>query len=266
MVFYYNELQHLLREYKEKNLSIMPITFIEQTEDTLFSSQLLRDISKVFPPECYLSKSWFLNQKFMHKLTPSENKFIHQVTTFFDKNEEKYNQVRQNPTFENIRTIGLANCGELADACILEQEKENPIINGLKEVSFLRANIRIFIPTEKLVANGIIPSDNQMPEKIPMDHVFLICEQGANKSTSEMITNFKSPSSKTETLDLWQRRAGNAHQLIINHMKSAGVAEAQLSLLNPKTGEKRYFNLTGDKNKLLIMPALNIKAFSNDKR
>ena len=56
----------------------MPTTLIDQGEDTLFSSQLLRDIGKVFPPESYLSKSWLLHQKFMRKLTPSENKFIYE--------------------------------------------------------------------------------------------------------------------------------------------------------------------------------------------
>ncbi len=271
MDFYYScyqkELKNILQEYKKEHLSIMPTTFIDQGEDTLFSSQLLRDIGKVFPPQSYLSKSWLLHQKFVHKLTPNENKFIYRAIRFFDKNKEKYNQVQQNPTFENIRTFGLANCGELADACILEQDKENPIIPALKEVSFLRASIQIHIPTDKLVAKGIISADNQMPKKIPLDHVFLICEQGADKSTSEMIKNFKSATREAEALDLWQRRSGKAHQLIINYMKSAGVSMAQLRLLNPKTGEKRYFNLTCNDGKLLIIPAdNNIKAFSNDNR
>lgn len=267
MDFYYScyqkELKNILQEYKKEHLSIMPTTFIDQGEDTLFSSQLLRDIDKVFPPQSYLSKSWLLHQKFVHKLTPNENKFIYRAIRFFDKNKEKYNQVQQNPTFKNIRTLGLANCGELADACILEQDKENPIIPALKEVSFLRASIQIHIPTDKLVTKGIISADNQMPKKIPLDHVFLICEQGADKSTSEMIKNFKSATREAEALDLWQRRSGKAHQLIINYMKSAGVSMAQLRLLNPKTGEKRYFNLTCDDGKLLIIPRDNIKAFSN---
>ena len=50
----------------------------------------------------------------------------------------------------------------------------------------------------------------------------------------EMVQNLSNPK-KSQALDIWKRRAGYAHDLIISHMMQAGVSYAELELIHPKT-------------------------------
>lgn len=248
------ELQSLLGKYP---ISLMPTPFMNPNEESLVSNKLLKRINTVLPPHRYLSSSWFKLQQASYALSDEEKEFVDSVGEFLTSKKRQCLYVQQYPSFDNILKIGFANCGELASACLHEQLNESPLVPLLQDVSFLRANIKIRLPKEKAEKFGFNPSTE-------LQHVFLICEEGKDKSMDEMVQNLSEPK-KSQALDIWKRRAGYAHDLIISHMMQARVSYAELELIHPKTQERmnlalRYFK---DENKLVISPVVDVSLQMN---
>lgn len=245
------ELQSLLEKYP---ISLMPTPFINPDEESLVSNKLLKRINTVLPPHLYLSSSWLKLQQASYALSDEEKEFVsskdfvRSVETFLNSRKGQCQYVEKYPSFDNILKIGFANCGELASACLHEQEMESPSIPLLQDVSFLRANIKIRLPKEKAEKFGFNPSTE-------LQHVFLICEEGKDKSMDEMVQNLSEPK-KSQALDIWKRRAGYAQDLIISHMMQFGVSYAELELVHPKSGERKNLAIRyiKDEKKFVISP------------
>lgn len=239
------ELQSLLAKYP---ISLMPTPFINPDEESLVSNKLLKRINTVLPPHLYLSSSWLKLQQVSYTLSNEEKDFVSSVETFLNSRKGQCQYVEKYPSFDNILKIGFANCGELASACLHEQEMESPSIPLLQDVSFLRANIKIRLPKEKAEKFGFNPSTE-------LQHVFLICEEGKDKSMDEMVQNLSKPK-KSQALDIWKRRAGYAQDLIISHMMQFGVSYAELELVHPKSGERKNLAIRyiKDEKKFVISP------------
>ncbi|MBO7243686.1 MAG: hypothetical protein J6V53_00190 [Alphaproteobacteria bacterium] len=250
------ELNEILLGYP---ISLMPTPFMESGEENLISNKLLKKISMILPPHRYLSSSWLKSQQLNFSLSEEEKDFVQLSEKFIRDHQRQYTYIQKNPTFENIRKIGLANCGELADACLHEQEGNNSLVPELKNVSFLRANIKVNLPSDKLKEKGLNEKLNEF------QHVFLICEEGIGKSMGEMIQNLNKQ--KSQSLDIWKRRAGYTKNLIVNHMLEAGVSDAQLELIHPITGEKQEMKLqyTKEERKLSILPVSKNLAFEKER-
>lgn len=221
--------------------SLYPTPFVERGEEDLLSNKILKKINVFLPPHRYLSSSWFQYQQVKFSISEEENDFIQLANRYIQSHEAQYNYVKRYPTFENIRKTGLANCGELADACLHEQRSENSDIQELKNASFLRANIKVKLPNEK-------------GELTWFQHVFLICEPTPRQSMNEMISNLMTD--KSQSIDIWKRRAGYTKDLIINHLLQAGVSYAQIVLTHPQTNEKRNLDIrySKEEKKLFITP------------
>ncbi len=239
------ELQSLLAKYP---ISLMPTPFMNPDEESLVSNKLLKRINTILPPHRYLSSSWFKLQQASYALSDEEKEFVDSVGEFLTSKKRQCQYVEKYPSFANILKIGFANCGELASACLHEQEMESSSIPLLQDVSFLRANIKIRLPKEKAEKFGFNPSTE-------LQHVFLICEEGKDKSMDEMVQNLSEPK-KSQALDIWKRRAGYAQDLIISHMMQSGVSYAELELVHPKSGERKNLAIRyiKDEKKFVISP------------
>lgn len=238
------ELQSLLAKYP---ISLMPTPFMNPDEESLVSNKLLKRINTVLPPHRYLSSSWLKLQQASYALSDEEKDFVSSVETFLNSRKGQCQYVEKYPSFDNILKIGFANCGELASACLHEQEKKSSSIPLLQDVSFLRANIKIRLPKEKAEKFGFNPSTE-------LQHVFLICEEGKDKSMDDMISNLNTD--KSQSIDIWKRRAGYTKDLIINHLLQTGVSYAQIELTHPQTGKKRNLDIrySKEEKKLFITP------------
>ena len=221
--------------------SLYPTPFVERGEEDLLSNKILKKINVFLPPHRYLSSSWFQYQQVKFSMSEEENDFIQLANRYIQSHEAQYNYVKRYPTFENIRKTGLANCGELADACLQDKRSENSHIQELKNISFLRANIKVKLPNEK----------GELKE---LQHVFLICEPTPRQSMNEMISNLMTD--KSQSIDIWKRRAGYTKNLIIHHLLQAGISYAQIELTHPQTSEKRNLDIrySKEEKKLFIAP------------
>lgn len=239
------ELQSLLAKYP---ISLMPTPFMNPDEESLVSNKLLKRINTVLPPHRSLSSSWFKFQQESYALSDEEKEFVNFAGQFLNSRKGQCQYVEKYPSFANILKIGFANCGELASACLHEQLNESPLVPLLQDVSFLRANIKVRLPKEKAEKFGFNPSTE-------LQHVFLICEEGKDKSMDEMVQNLSKPK-KSQALDIWKRRAGYAQDLIISHMMQSGVSYAELELVHPKSGERKNLAIRyiKDEKKFVISP------------
>ena len=214
----------------------------------LIGKKVLRLYNEEVPQGCYISKSRLMWDVFTHDLSEVECRGVEKKLSFFNRHQEDYKIVRENPTRENIKAKRVANCGELADSA-LDLFPEN--------IPLMRAKITIEIPRTRLTEKGITFSDSETgKETVSLQHVFLMYHD----KTNDVPLNVLNPHHPHSfAVDIWRGETKQSAELIMQHLREAGVSEATMIITFPRDKRDRlyYYHIKSDGTIKLLNPPID---------
>ncbi len=209
--------------------------------------KILQQYNREVPSGSYISKSRLLWTIASRNLSAIERRSIDAKLRFFDKHLSDYEFVRQNPTRENIKNKHLANCGELADSAMDLFPTDRHL---------MRAKITVNVPKAKLLEKGISVSNTDGKDTVPLQHVFLMYHDKPNDMLLNVL-NLYNPNSFA--VDIWRGETKQSANLIMQHLREAGVSEATMTVSFPRNNSdtQYHYYISSDGTIRLLNPPVN---------
>lgn len=220
--------------------------------------ELLKQMDTILPSDSYISRSWLLQQLHVlgKDLSNEQKTAIKKGIKFFDDHRADYAKLKENPTFEQIKQKGLANCGDLASAFVSEfQQGKHISRSNIGNYTFFRVAIDF--------RNFLADSMPSMKKMDSLRHIFLAYSTDKNATLEDIVKSF-CQSDSPQALDLWSRKAGNTRTLVDNILDEVESNNATLKIQDPRTGETARLSYDKDKKTFSIQKPQGLCAYFTD--